>query len=131
MLAGVTAAGGAAIERSPRRPRRRHHPQVAAGLSRGPRGPGPSPSATVGVAAAWLRCAARRIHERRLWLTELDAAIGDGDHGINLDRGFAAVLADLQAGALPTDDAGRSSRPPGVGSWGSWAARAARSTGGA
>jgi dihydroxyacetone kinase-like protein len=30
-------------------------------------------------------------------LTALDQAIGDGDHGINLKRGFEAVLADLPA----------------------------------
>ncbi len=64
-----------------------------------------APSATVmTVADAWLRCTARAIHERRLWLTELDAAIGDGDHGINLDRGFSAVLGDLESGAIPTGD---------------------------
>ena len=28
-------------------------------------------------------------------LTDLDQAIGDGDHGLNMKRGFAAVLADL------------------------------------
>jgi dihydroxyacetone kinase-like protein len=28
-------------------------------------------------------------------LTALDQAIGDGDHGLNMRRGFAAVLADL------------------------------------
>jgi dihydroxyacetone kinase-like protein len=66
-----------------------------------------APSATVmTVTDAWLRCTAREVHERRLWLTELDAAIGDGDHGINLDRGFAALLGDLERGAIPTDDAG-------------------------
>ena len=65
------------------------------------------PSVTImTVTDAWLRCTARAIHERRLWLTELDAAIGDGDHGINLDRGFAALLRDLEAGAIPTGDAG-------------------------
>jgi dihydroxyacetone kinase-like protein len=65
------------------------------------------PSVTVvTVTDAWLRCTARAVHERRLWLTELDAAIGDGDHGINLDRGFAALLADLDAGAVPAGDAG-------------------------
>jgi phosphoenolpyruvate---glycerone phosphotransferase subunit DhaL len=58
------------------------------------------------VTDAWLRCTARAVHERRLWLTELDAAIGDGDHGINLDRGFAALLEDLESGATPTGDAG-------------------------
>ncbi len=65
------------------------------------------PSVTVmTVTDAWLRCTARAVHERRLWLTELDAAIGDGDHGINLDRGFAALLRDLEAGAIPDGDAG-------------------------
>ena len=59
------------------------------------------------VTDAWLRCTARAIHERRLWLTELDAAIGDGDHGINLDRGFAPLLGDLESGAIPTGDVGR------------------------
>jgi dihydroxyacetone kinase-like protein len=48
------------------------------------------------VAVAWLREAARAVHERREWLTGLDAAIGDGDHGINLDRGLALVAARLE-----------------------------------
>ncbi len=61
----------------------------------------------VGVIEAWLRCAAERVHEHRIWLTDLDAAIGDGDHGINMDRGFTALVADLDAGALPTDGIGR------------------------
>ncbi len=47
------------------------------------------------VVERWLRLAAAAIHEQRDWLTALDAAIGDGDHGINLDRGFAGILADL------------------------------------
>lgn len=65
------------------------------------------PEATAtSLSDAWLRCAARAVHERRHWLTELDAAIGDGDHGINLDRGFAALLEDLEAGAIPTGDVG-------------------------
>jgi len=33
----------------------------------------------------------------RQWLTELDSAIGDADHGINMDRGFTAVKAELAA----------------------------------
>lgn len=44
---------------------------------------------------AWLRRSAQVLHEQRQYLTELDAAIGDADHGINLDRGFAAVLEKL------------------------------------
>ncbi|NLK96792.1 dihydroxyacetone kinase subunit DhaL [Defluviitalea saccharophila] len=38
---------------------------------------------------------AEKIHENRQFLTDLDAAIGDGDHGINLDRGFQAVVEKL------------------------------------
>ncbi len=39
-------------------------------------------------------------------LTELDAAIGDGDHGANMKRGFDAVAADLeQIVAKPLPDA--------------------------
>jgi dihydroxyacetone kinase-like protein len=48
-------------------------------------------------AQAWLRASAAAVHERSAWLTELDAAIGDGDHGINLDRGFGLVVARLDA----------------------------------
>jgi dihydroxyacetone kinase-like protein len=58
------------------------------------------------VAAAWVTGWAGAVHERREWLTDLDAAIGDGDHGINLDRGLVAVAADLRAGPGPADTAG-------------------------
>jgi dihydroxyacetone kinase-like protein len=46
---------------------------------------------------AWLASLARVYALARDELTELDAAIGDADHGINLDRGFAAVAAELAA----------------------------------
>ena len=46
---------------------------------------------------AWLRALAAVFCEHKAELTELDAAIGDADHGINLDRGFAAVAAELEA----------------------------------
>jgi len=39
----------------------------------------------------WLEAAAASIGEQRGYLTQLDAAIGDADHGINLDRGLTAV----------------------------------------
>jgi dihydroxyacetone kinase-like protein len=39
----------------------------------------------------WLRLATDRVLERAAELTGLDAAIGDGDHGANLARGFCAV----------------------------------------
>lgn len=43
----------------------------------------------------WLRRSAAVIHAQREYLTDLDAAIGDADHGFNLDRGFAAVVESL------------------------------------
>jgi dihydroxyacetone kinase-like protein len=46
-----------------------------------------------------MREAASGIHEQRDYLTQLDAAIGDADHGINMDRGFAAALASIGDGA--------------------------------
>jgi len=45
--------------------------------------------------AAWLRAFAAVVAERRDELTELDSAIGDADHGINMDRGMQAVAAKL------------------------------------
>ena len=35
------------------------------------------------------------IEEQKSFLSELDAAIGDGDHGINMNRGFEAVKTKL------------------------------------
>ena len=45
---------------------------------------------------------ADRLHEQREELTRLDSAIGDADHGINMDRGFTAArskLAEIDADA--------------------------------
>jgi dihydroxyacetone kinase-like protein len=42
-----------------------------------------------------LATVARRVIAHADELTELDRAIGDGDHGINMRRGFEAVMADL------------------------------------
>jgi dihydroxyacetone kinase-like protein len=44
----------------------------------------------------WLSVAAASVREQRDYLTQLDAAIGDADHGTNMDRGFTAVLAKLE-----------------------------------
>jgi len=49
------------------------------------------------VFRAWITSAAGVIEANRDHLTQLDAAIGDADHGINLDRGFTAVLRALDA----------------------------------
>jgi dihydroxyacetone kinase-like protein len=46
---------------------------------------------------AWIMTAAEVIEANRDHLTQLDAAIGDADHGINLARGFTAVLGALDA----------------------------------
>lgn len=45
--------------------------------------------------ARWLDEAAARIREQRDFLTQLDAAIGDADHGVNMDRGFGVVMTKL------------------------------------
>ena len=47
------------------------------------------------VFRAWIAATAAVIEEQRDHLTQLDAAIGDADHGINLSRGFTAVLSAL------------------------------------
>src|SRR5438034_9727559 len=51
------------------------------------------------VFRAWLVSAAGVIEANRDHLTQLDAAIGDADHGINLSRGFTAVLGALDSAA--------------------------------
>ena len=58
----------------------------------------------------WARRAAELIAENRAELTELDRAIGDADHGDNLDRGMRAVVTKLnaaqEAGNLPATPGG-------------------------
>jgi phosphoenolpyruvate---glycerone phosphotransferase subunit DhaL len=49
--------------------------------------------------ARWVGHAAREIHKNRDYLTQLDAAIGDADHGVNMDRGFAAALQRIDEDA--------------------------------
>jgi dihydroxyacetone kinase-like protein len=51
---------------------------------------------------AWIREYARVIGENAQLLTDLDAAIGDADHGINMDRGMTAVVGSLDE-ATPAD----------------------------
>ncbi|PDW02924.1 dihydroxyacetone kinase subunit DhaL [Candidatus Viridilinea mediisalina] len=50
---------------------------------------------TTAMLRNWLRHAAALIHEHRELLTELDCTLGDGDHGLNLDRGFVAIVGTL------------------------------------
>lgn len=54
----------------------------------------------------WVRASAEVIAANRVELITLDRAIGDGDHGENMDRGFEAVAAKLDgvaADATPAD----------------------------
>jgi dihydroxyacetone kinase-like protein len=44
---------------------------------------------------AWIDTLHQVYAENKQYLTQLDSAIGDADHGINMDRGFQAVAADL------------------------------------
>ncbi|WP_179279045.1 dihydroxyacetone kinase subunit DhaL [Actinomadura mexicana] len=51
--------------------------------------------------AAWIRLTAERVSADAERLTRLDAAIGDGDHGLNLDRGFRAAVEALPGDVPP------------------------------
>jgi phosphoenolpyruvate---glycerone phosphotransferase subunit DhaL len=51
---------------------------------------------------AWLAEAAAVVESQRDHLTQLDAAIGDADHGINLSRGFSAITAALEQASTPS-----------------------------
>jgi dihydroxyacetone kinase-like protein len=60
---------------------------------------------TTAALDAWVRRFADLVAEQRDHLTELDSAIGDADHGLNMDRGMKAAVAALDelgpAGAGP------------------------------
>lgn len=45
----------------------------------------------------WLKLAANVMQDNKEWLTQLDAAVGDGEHGINMARGFNKVSSQLPA----------------------------------
>jgi dihydroxyacetone kinase-like protein len=44
---------------------------------------------------AWLKAYVGMIAENKDYLTQLDAAIGDADHGANMNRGFQAVFGKM------------------------------------
>src|SRR5206468_5365102 len=55
-------------------------------------------------ATRWMRECSAAIAENKDYLTQLDAAIGDADHGSNMTRGFAAVeqkLDEFDGGTPP------------------------------
>jgi dihydroxyacetone kinase-like protein len=90
-----------------------------------------------GTVKLWLETAAAALREQRDYLTQLDAAIGDADHGTNMDRGFSAVVDKLDglegspgkllttAGATLVSTVGGASGPL----WGTALRRAGRSLG--
>lgn len=47
-------------------------------------------------ARRWIELAAADVAEQRDYLVDLDRAIGDGDHGENMDRGFKAAVEALE-----------------------------------
>ena len=55
-------------------------------------------------AVAWVRSTAAVIEEHAATLTKLDSAIGDGDHGTNMNRGFKAAVQRLDG--LEAEDFG-------------------------
>jgi dihydroxyacetone kinase-like protein len=94
-------------------------------------------SVDAGTVKRWLEAAAASLHEQRDYLTQLDAAIGDADHGTNMDRGFTAVVGKLDgleaspgkllttAGATLVSTVGGASGPL----WGTALRRAGRTLG--
>ena len=54
----------------------------------------------------WLAHAANDLQVAKGYLTDLDAAIGDADHGLNIARGFAAVVDKVNGVSAPLDDLG-------------------------
>lgn len=62
-------------------------------------------SLTVDAFAQWLRHFADTVHTNAGQLTQLDSAIGDADHGTNMDRGMKAVVAVLETDGFDSADA--------------------------
>jgi dihydroxyacetone kinase-like protein len=54
------------------------------------------------LARSWVQAIAKAVDEHRDYLTQLDSAIGDADHGTNMHRGFTAVLAALDGYDAPS-----------------------------
>jgi phosphoenolpyruvate---glycerone phosphotransferase subunit DhaL len=67
---------------------------------------------TTAMLLNWLRRTADCVHTQCELLTALDAAIGDADHGINLDRGFQSVVHSLPT--LADHDAGHILKATGM-----------------
>jgi dihydroxyacetone kinase-like protein len=60
----------------------------------------------------WMKRFAAEVAENRSYLTKLDGAIGDGDHGTNMDRGMKKALERLET--TDGDDIGASLKAVGM-----------------
>jgi phosphoenolpyruvate---glycerone phosphotransferase subunit DhaL len=60
----------------------------------------------------WMKRFAAEVAENRAYLTKLDGAIGDGDHGTNMDRGMKKALERLES--TDGDDIGASLKAVGM-----------------
>ncbi|MEU1629417.1 dihydroxyacetone kinase subunit DhaL [Streptomyces sp. NPDC020096] len=56
----------------------------------------PDPVIDTAFVRRWLHLATSAIDHKSDWLTELDSAIGDADHGTNMHRGFTAASAAIE-----------------------------------
>jgi dihydroxyacetone kinase-like protein len=52
-------------------------------------------SVDIDLARAWVQAIAAAVDQHKDRLTQLDSAIGDADHGVNMHRGFSAVSTAL------------------------------------
>ncbi len=67
---------------------------------------------TLRAVLAWIDGFAATVAENKDYLTRLDSAIGDADHGINMNRGMKAALERLEAS--PPDDIGAALKTVGM-----------------
>jgi phosphoenolpyruvate---glycerone phosphotransferase subunit DhaL len=67
---------------------------------------------THGAIEDWMKRFAAQVAENRAYLTKLDGAIGDGDHGTNMDRGMKKALERLEA--TDSEDIGASLKAVGM-----------------
>jgi dihydroxyacetone kinase-like protein len=60
-------------------------------------GPGQQEVAVdIALARSWIAAVAAAVSEHAEYLTQLDSAIGDADHGVNMNRGFTAVQSAME-----------------------------------
>ncbi len=63
-----------------------------------------SATLTIDGFIAWLEAFRARVTEQKAYLTELDSAIGDADHGSNMARGMTAVMEKVRSTPAATAD---------------------------